>query len=342
MTDNSNMLARFWGVRGSVPSPLRGDQVRGKVIAALREARQHSSFPTMSVEEIHDFADQLPFPSRSTHGGNTTCVEVRCDDALFILDMGTGLRELGNALMSDVFKTKKLHGHILQSHVHWDHIQGAPFWPQLYLPRRLFDTHFTFFGGKSWDAQLELVLAGQMNPPVFPVSFAELRQTAMRMEFQTVYDGWSVELPGESGTIRIFARKLNHPQETFGYRIEYAGCALAFTTDHEPYASGIPRGLSDLVRDANVWITDCQYAHETYTGNRGGVQRMGWGHSYPEYITAVARAAKPGQIITTHHDPDADDVTVMGLAQQVQSACGIPTMAAYEGFAWEADHEQHA
>ena len=106
---------------------------------------------------------------RSTFGGNTTCVEVRCDDTLIVMDMWTGLRELGLGLMGETFKNNGLRGTILQSHVHWDHIAGYPFFPQLYMPRKRLDNQFTFYGGKEWDRSLESVLRGQMNPPVFPV-----------------------------------------------------------------------------------------------------------------------------------------------------------------------------
>ncbi len=321
----------FWGVCGSIPAPLTGQMVENKLLSALRIAHASGESLPTNDEDLRAWMRRvLPFPTRFTHGGNTTCVEVSCGEELLILDMGTGLRGLGMKQQRELFRTRKLRGTILQSHMHWDHIQGVPFWGPLYVPRDIYACDFTFFGGKAWDAQLEIVLAGQMNPPVFPVNIQELRQTAMRMEFQTVWDGRKIEIPSACGPIRVLAKKLFHPQETFGYRIEFAGRVLVFTTDHEPYADGIPNGLLALVAGADLWITDCQYTHETYLG-QDGVQKFGWGHSYPEYIARVAKEAKPKSVLTTHHDPGSSDELILHIAARVAELSGIPTTAAYEG-----------
>jgi ribonuclease BN (tRNA processing enzyme) len=128
------------------------------------------------------------------------------------------------------------------------------------------------------------------------------------------------------------ARKLNHPQETFGYRLEHHGRVLAFTTDFEPYASGIPKAMIELVQNANVWIADCQYSRGDYTGEIRGVPKQGWGHAFPEAVAEIARVTHPGCIITTHHDPQSSDIEITGLARRVEEICGITTQAAYEGF----------
>ena len=330
------ITVRFWGVRGSVPTPLTNPALQNKIVRALQKTYEHPLPESGETERLAAWIrEHLDFSTHSTFGGNTTCLEVRCDGELIILDMGTGLRGLGGALMPEIFGKRGIKGSILQSHVHWDHIQGFPFWGPLYLPRTAVENHFTFFGGKEWDAQLELVLAGQMNTPVFPVSFGELRHTSMHMEFQTVWDGWSTTLPGPKGPIRITARKLNHPQETFGYRIEYAGQTVAFTTDHEPYAAGIPVPLLALVDKADLWITDCQYTHDMYVGKMDKVQRLGWGHSYPAYIAAVAREGLPKRVLTTHHDPSSSDEAIQRIASAVADDAKLHTDAAYEGLVVE-------
>lgn len=327
------MKIRFWGVRGSVPSPISGSQIEEKIVNALLLSHGSQALPaTATRDEILEWLrTSVPFERRSTFGGNTTCVEVRCGDSPIILDMGTGLRELGINMVPEILARKSMSGAIFQSHVHWDHIQGLPFWKPLYMPRTSFDCRFSFFGGKEWDAQLEAVLAGQMNPPVFPVNLQELRRTAMRMDFTTIWDGWSTDLAVPDHVVHVKARKLHHPQETFGYRIERGGRTLVFTTDHEPYAAGLPRPLIELVRGADVWITDCQYTEDGYTGKADGVQKHGWGHSYPAFIAAVAREAQPGHIITTHHDPEASDALISLIAADVEERSGIQTRPAFEG-----------
>ncbi len=330
-----DMLVRFWGVRGSIAAPLRPEQVEDKIVHACCSVARDTSFPKDDPAAAKRWIqERLTFIERSTFGGNTSCVEVRCDDALMILDMGTGLRELGISLLPVALKNKGLQGTILQSHVHWDHIQGYPFWKQLYMPRRFFDNRFTFFGGREWDRSLEDVLRGQMNAPVFPVDHRELEDTSMRMEFHAAYDGKEMRVPGPRGEIHITCRKLHHPQETFGYRIEYRGQVVTFCTDHEPYAgTDVHRSLVDLAKGADVFITDCQYSHDEYSGAGGKVQKFGWGHSYPEYIAAVADRAKPKMVVTTHHDPESSDERVVELAQAVENGCGIKTIPAYEGLA---------
>lgn len=325
------MVVRFWGVRGSIPSPLTGSKVRAKILEALAIAKNDPSFMAATPESLGGWIDaNLPFEVRSTYGGNTTCVEVRCGNTLIIIDMGTGLRELGTALMPQTLADKGLKGVILQSHVHWDHIQGLPFFPPLYMPQDVFENAFTFYGGKEWDANLETVLKGQMDHPVFPVLFGEIKHTGMEMEFHTIYDGWTVTLESENAPIVIKARKLHHPQETFGYRIEFDGRAFCFTTDHEPYGNDtIPVPLKNLAQDADLWTTDCQYSLDDYQGVNG-VQKLNWGHSYPEYISKVGRAARAKRILTTHHDPSASDRKISELARLVEMLSGIPTAAAYE------------
>jgi len=332
----NRLLARFWGVRGSIPSPLTGSQVEDKIVRAVM-AMHDNPLPKdadeAAVREV--LHKSLPFHHRSTFGGNTPCVEVRCDDELIILDMGSGLRPLGMSLLSETFKNKGLSGTILQSHVHWDHIQGYPFWPHVHMPRTVFDNHFTFYGGRKWDRSLEEVLRGQMTPPVFPIEHDAIKLTGLRMSFAAVWDGWKTMFAakGDDGrTIKVNCRALHHPQETYGYRIEYCGKVIAYTTDHEPYGGDtIHQPLLDLVQGADVWITDCQYSYDEYAGKTGGPQKTGWGHAYPEYVATVAREAQPKLVVTFHHDPVASDEHIVNLAQSVEDLSGISTQAAYEG-----------
>lgn len=329
----------FWGVRGSVPSPLTGDEVFQKVVAGVLAGRQLDLPEDANPEDTAEALKRvMTFEEYATYGGNTSCVELRIGGQLIIFDMGTGMRPLGSKLINEAFALKAttgrgLRGTILQSHMHWDHIQGLPFFKPLYLPRSIVANHFDFFGGHSWQTTLEDVLQNQMEEPSFPVNFANLKEMALSMTFNGVFDGWQHRIPtaGDS-EILITARTLDHPQETFGYRVEHNGVVVVYTTDHEPRGHDIvPEKLIKLVQDATVWITDCQYSHAQYCDKEDGPERLGWGHSYPEYIASVAQAAKPNLIITFHHDPEANDQRVALLARTVTQFCGIVTRGAYEG-----------
>lgn len=89
------MRVKFWGVRGSTPTPQ---------------------------------------PENLRYGGNTSCVEVRVGDGRYIFDCGTGLRNLGHQMMPDG-AAQPLFAHVFVSHFHWDHIQGIPFFRPLYESR---------------------------------------------------------------------------------------------------------------------------------------------------------------------------------------------------------------
>ena len=342
MSGNTNkMTATFWGVRGSVPSPLTGQTIHAKLEHALLTASKHGLPRDLSPEDIKRWMSHNlngGIGETATYGGNTTCLAVRCGEVQLIFDMGTGLRELGRAQMSEIVKKGGYTCHVFQSHLHWDHIQGMPFWKPLYLPRKLYGGKVYFHGGKSWDSKINEVLAGQMDAPVFPVNLEELKKTGPAMEFSDVWDGWEeqIHVPNGGGTIKVKARKLNHPQETFGYRVEYGGRTLVFTTDHEPYGAGVPDGLIDLVDVADAWVTDCQYTKEMYTGEgRTGPKRHGWGHSFPEYIAEAGKTSRASKIYTTHHDPEASDEIIPLIAQTVREGSGIDTVAAYEGLTFE-------
>ena len=329
--------AKFWGVRGSIPAPLTARQVRAKEAKLLRYLRERGlqmPWPATETETQEWLQANVPFALHGTYGGNTTCVEVQAGDKLFILDLGTGVRELGNAHFANAFKNGGLRAIILQSHLHWDHIQGFPFLGEIYLPLIKYpNNHLRFFGGQDWQSSLEAVLRGQMNPPVFPVSMTELERTSLKMTFETVWQDKVLTFDDGAGqTITVKIGKLNHPQETYGYRIEYAGKVLSVCFDHEPFGMmSLHRPLMTLADGADVLITECQYTLNEYVGHGGRVQKLGWGHSVPEYIAKVAEEAKVGRVYTLHHDPASDEERVELIASVVQGLSKVQTAAAWEG-----------
>lgn len=269
-----SLRIRFWGVRGSIPSPG---------------------------------------PATALVGGNTSCVEVRCNDELLIFDAGTGLRRLGEALMA---RGGAVSAHLLFSHVHWDHIQGLPFFPPLFRP----DTKLKIFGSPS-GASIDEVLELQMSPPVFPVQIATV---PARIETAPV----PVEI--EIGDARVRAVELSHPDRVFAYRVDCGGRSVVYATDVEHPADGsVDDRLVELAAGADVLIYDSQYTPEEYEG-RNGPSRRGWGHSTWREAARVADAARVGKLVLFHHDPSRDDAAVAAI-----EACAAVeragTIAAREG-----------
>ncbi len=248
------MEVRFWGVRGSIA--VSGEQYLGT-------------------------------------GGNTSCVEITHEGHRLILDGGTGLRGLGQALGYGPVQAT-----ILFSHVHWDHIQGVPFFTPAYCP----DAKLTIAGAARDSGNIRDALARQMTPPTFPVT---LDVMGAQMNFQTLQHG----KPWEDGPFRITPIDMNHPDGVFAYRVEAGGRSLVYATDVEHGASGLDKGLLKMSEGVDLLIHDAQYTEPEYRGEVGG-SKVGWGHSTWNEAVEVACAANAKQVALFHHDPNRIDTAV--------------------------------
>jgi phosphoribosyl 1,2-cyclic phosphodiesterase len=266
----------FWGVRGSIPTPG---------------------------------------PTTAKTGGNTSCVEIRCDDRLIILDGGTGLRNLGDKLMTEA----PIRASMFFSHVHWDHIQGFPF----FVPALAPGNHFDMYGGKNVTSTLAETLAGQMNFPNFPLT---LEQMASKIVFHQFDEGQLVDL-GAGVTVK--ALSLNHPNGCYGYRVEYEGKAVTYCTDTE-HRDEPDANILELAADADLFVYDAQYTPDEYTGEGGGPPRVGWGHSTYVEGVRLAKMAGAKQLVLFHHDPSHNDATIDDIERRTREL--FPnTEAAREG-----------
>lgn len=258
------IVVKFWGVRGSVPSP--GAQ-------------------TAQV------------------GGNTSCVSVRCGQTQLVFDGGTGLRLFGKSLGPKLSSPL----HLFFSHVHWDHIQGFPFFGPAFVPGNVIH----MYGGAAVTGRVETAMVGQMETPNFPVRLDQLPAT---LHFHDLDDGAVVEL--DNGA-RVRAASGNHPGGVLAYRVESAGRSVVYMTDHEPQGAQPPQIL-ELTRDADVLIYDCMYTPEEYAGKKDGVSRVGWGHSTFEVGAQLATDAGVGELLLFHHDPDQTDDDVRAKTERCQ------------------------
>ena len=270
------MFIKFWGVRGSVPS---GN------------------------------------PETVRVGGNTTCLEIRCENELVIIDTGTGFRNLGNALMKEL----PVAGTILFSHVHWDHIQGFPFFTPFFIP----GNEFRVFGGSSLPIPIEEVLNQQMNPPCFPV---KKDLFGAKISYKDVKPGEVIE----GKNYKITLASLYHPNECYAYRIDHKDQSLVFATDCEHYEDRPNKNLIDLSRDADVLIYDSQYTEDEYYGRNGEFPRKGWGHSTMREGLKVAEAANVEKFVLFHHDPAHNDEFVKKIEAEARQIFS-KSIAAYEG-----------
>jgi phosphoribosyl 1,2-cyclic phosphodiesterase len=247
-------------------------------------------------------------------GGNTSCVEVRCGESRLVLDAGTGLRRLGESMLREGPAGRVT---LLLSHLHWDHIQGLPFFVPLYLP----GTEIAVVGASSGPLSLREAFERQMSAPVFPV---RLEDVPAKLGFRDIRPAERIHV----GNAVITAAKLNHPGGVTAYRIEHGGRSIVYATDTEHYACVDP-ALVALARGADVLIYDSQYTPEEYSGAVGR-PKVGWGHSTYEAGAAVARAAGVGKYVLFHHDPQRTDAAVADLERL---ACSLfpDSLAAREG-----------
>jgi ribonuclease BN (tRNA processing enzyme) len=190
----------------------------------------------------------------------------------------------------------------------------------------------TFFGGTDWQRTLEEVLKGQMDAPVFPVEWQKVINEGPAMEFRTIFNGFESVINSEDDPVYARAVRLNHPNETYGWRIQYQGKVFVFATDTEPFPGGPDPALVKLAQDADVLYSDCQYYEAQYLGksNAGGVPRLGWGHGYDSWCGEVAKAANVKKIIIGHHDPAASDERILQTLSVVKSVFPV-AYAAYDG-----------
>ena len=236
-----------------------------------------------------------PGPGTARYGGNTACVEVRYGEHILVIDAGTGICQLGDALMKE-FKYRSLQVHIFVSHTHWDHIQGFPFFTPSYKPGNEIYLYSVRGAGKP----LEKIFRGQMDSDYFPVLLSDM---LAHLHF--------VELSGpvQIGPLEVGFEYLNHPGIAIGFRISVGGKSVVYVSDHEPFyrfqenelGERAERKVMEFVRDADLYIREAQYTEEEYPAKKG------WGHSTPQDALRTAAAANVRQLAIFHHDPRHDD-----------------------------------
>jgi phosphoribosyl 1,2-cyclic phosphodiesterase len=249
-----------------------------------------------------------PGPETARFGGNTSCVEVRVGGRVLVFDAGTGIRPLGVSLAGRGVK----HIHLLMSHYHWDHIMGLPFFGCLFDPTVRVD----LYGEPRGALDVQQVLAGQMVPPYFPIPWGAF---AARIEPHTVRPGNSYVI----GDVTVRTCRLNHPQESLSYRVDWQGRSVVYATDLE-HGSDLDDSFIDFIRGADLLIMDCSFQDSEYAAH------VGWGHSTWEAGLRFADAGGVDRLAIFHHLPSRTDDEVARIEARAQ-ATRPGTVAAAEG-----------
>jgi len=261
------LSVRFWGVRGSLP---------------------------------------CPGPDTVIYGGNTSCLEIRADERLIIIDLGTGVRPLGEWLLAnDYKKSGKIKADIFLTHTHWDHILGFPMFNPIYIP----GTELSITSPVSIENEsLKSIIESQFSHKYWPVRADEL---AASINYNQIKE----ETLDLGGGLTVKTKFLNHPIYCLGYRINYQGKSIATVYDHEPYrnlcAGNETQGDADaaqknekirqFVKGADVVIHDAQYTSEDYPCH------IGWGHCSCDHAVQTCKDADVKKLVLFHHEPARTD-----------------------------------
>ena len=294
METRSDLKVRFWGVRGSYPTPGS---------------------------------------STVRYGGNTACVEIEAGGANLILDGGTGIIALGQSLLRRWRENRqkgnaRLNAILLFSHFHHDHTQGFPFFSPAYVPGANLSIYGPDFLGSSPLKTLKEV----MQPPYFPVrladlnanlSFSVLRETDVLLVGEKVGGiklcaAGSAEA-GRDDVVRVrVVRSYAHPGGVLHFRVEWQGRSVVYATDTEGYVNG-DRRLTDFAHRTDLLIHDAQYTDEHYLGLLPGVSvTQGYGHSTISMACQAARTAEAQRLVLFHHAPEYSDNQLDEIATRAQ------------------------
>jgi phosphoribosyl 1,2-cyclic phosphodiesterase len=294
MTDTSRFKVRFWGVRGSYPTPG---------------------------------------PDTIRYGGNTTCVEVEVGGHTLILDAGSGIIRLGNDLLRRS-EGKSLFISLLITHGHNDHLLGMPFFMPLFEERAHIDFFGPCLGGLNIEQVVTPVMSPPYFPVDIRKLPSHRTFHTISDEEEIIWhngDKRPAIIRAEAqetsgGEVSVTARLTNsHPLDgAVIYRIEYAGRVVVFATDVEWKEQFDPEFIT-FMEGADMLIHDAQYTADEYQH-----AKEGFGHSTIHMATEVAQAARVGKLILFHHEPTYDDDKLDAIEAEAKTLFAN-TYSAFEG-----------
>ncbi len=244
----------------------------------------------------------IPVPGNKTlkYGGNTPCIEFRTDDnEIFIFDAGTGIRNLGKALLKENYNDKIK---IFLSHYHWDHIQGIPFFQPLYEE----NNKIIFIGESNHEKGIENLLSGQMNDNYFPVNISQVKSTISfeKIETNKHYD---------YGNLKIQTLSANHSSPTLIFKITIKNKTFLYVPDNELFIENNNESPSiSEIKKLNInfinFCKGCDYLiHDSFYEEPAVKSKKGWGHSGNVSLAYFSILAEVKNLILFHFNPDYDD-----------------------------------
>lgn len=314
------MKLKFWGTRGSLPTPLALEQVRGKLVDALLAASGRTF--TDRADALRFVEQDLPFEVGGGYGGNSSCVQVITGhDEYLVCDAGSGLRVFGNHVLGARAGKPGVY-HLLMSHVHWDHIMGFPFFTPSFIP----GNRIIIYG---CHAHLEASFQRQHGAPSFPVPWAAL---GANISFVQLTPGVTTEIAGVAVTPMLQL----HEGDSYGYRLAHAGRTCVYSTDseHKPEDFEQMQAFADFFRDADVVVFDAMYSLADAVS-----LKEDWGHSSNVVGVELCQMAGAKHLVLFHHEPVFDDARISTTLQETRrfeeisrdDGAPLQVTAAYDG-----------
>jgi len=290
------MKVKFWGVRGSIPTPLTQSQLKSRIAAAVARIRPSD---LQSAETREAFLAKLPPYIFGTVGGNTTCLSIHVPSTpLVIIDAGSGIREV--AAMVNRLPQKIREFHIFFTHFHWDHLQGLPF----FSPAGYNEANTLYF--YSPKDNLEEIIRGQMIPPYFPVDLDAMAAQKRYIRLQP--------RGTRLGEMEIRWKHMRHPGGSVAYKMSHNGKSMIFSTDTELSPEDFKRTPenSRFFENTDLLILDSQYT----LGE--AIEKYDWGHT--SYSMAVDFAAEWNikTLVLFHHEPLYNDRKIFGMLNSAE------------------------
>ena len=250
----------------------------------------------------------VPGPNTSKYGGNTSCITVQSTEGPpLVLDCGTGARFAGGEFLQKGIS----HMEILFTHFHMDHLVGFPFFGPLYVPNNQIQIHVPAHSADDAQNKLGQYLSGTYHP-------LRLRDIPAKLQFHGVRVGKEFDI----GPYQVQTLALNHPGGSCGYRIQSQGQVVVYLTDTAPFSKP-NEGLSahqkplnselrllKLIQGADLVIIDTMFTKEEY------LQKISWGHGFPEYAVQVCNLAGVKRLQLFHHAPTATDMDLDKLGKK--------------------------
>jgi phosphoribosyl 1,2-cyclic phosphodiesterase len=293
------MLVRFWGTRGSLPVAPTAATIRRKIAHALIAA---GSLQFDNIAEAELFAEkELSFAGGATYGGATSCVELETvNGSYFVCDMGSGLRGFGLDSMRRNSAGHSKTYNFFQSHLHWDHIMGFPFFAPAFDPNVTIRIH-------AGHPDAEVALRRQQEEISFPVPFEWLRAD---FQFVQLTPGETYEVDG----VQVETILQNHSHGSYGYRFtDVDGKTVIYSTDseHKLENMAVEAAFIDFFREADLVICDTMYSLADSVS-----MKEDWGHSSNLVAVDLCHSAEAKCLALFHHEPTYEDEDIQRMHEE--------------------------